>query len=214
MLPGSTYHLFNHGNGRENLFAEHKNYDFFLNRLSLHVLPIAFVYAYCLMPNHFHLLLKIKEQKILTEYFRQLEESRVRQLIGSIEVSLPALKLDEFELIRKISRSFSNCFNSYTQAFNKMYKRRGSLFMPNMKTEEIFNNDSFRRVVRYIHTNPVHHGFVKKIDKWPHSSYRLFLNNSSAKLKTDHVFKVFDGLDNFIKYHEDPYNHEQKWFDI
>ena len=71
MLPGSTYHLFNHANGRENLFLEPKNYDFFLGRLSLHVLPIAHIYAYCLLPNHFHLLLKIRDQQELTTYFHQ-----------------------------------------------------------------------------------------------------------------------------------------------
>jgi putative transposase len=69
MLPGCTYHLFNHANGWENLFKEHKNYDFFLERLSLHVLPVAHIYAYCLMPNHFHLLLKIREENELIQYF-------------------------------------------------------------------------------------------------------------------------------------------------
>ncbi len=199
MVPGATYHLFNHANGRENLFAEPRNYNFFLDRLSLHVLPVASVYAYCLMPNHFHLLIKIKEPGVLTDHFRQLKERRMLEKSGNKMISEP---ITDRELVRKISQPFSNLFNSYTQAFNKMYGRRGSLFIPNMKTEEIFEDASFCKVVHYIHANPVHHGFVKRIDNWPHSSYRLFLSKSPTKLERDYVVKVFGGLDNFIKYHE------------
>jgi putative transposase len=53
MVPGSHYHIYNHANGRENLFIEVKNYNFFLERISTYVLPFLNLHAYCLFPNHF-----------------------------------------------------------------------------------------------------------------------------------------------------------------
>ena len=172
MLPGSTYHLFNHANGRENLFLEPKNYDFFLGRLSLHVLPIAHIYAYCLLPNHFHLLLKIRDEQELTTYFHQKDFNT--ESVSDLLPQTTVKQINAEVLNKKISKSFSNLFNSYTQAFNKMYERRGSLFIPNMKREEVNNDGSFCKVVHYIHANPVHHQFVKTLDKWPHSSSSYF----------------------------------------
>ncbi len=213
MFPDSTYHLFNHANGWENLFEQEKNYAFFLGRLSLHVLPVAHIYAYCLMPNHFHLMVKIRDATALKEHFRQLKEKQLTEKAGHISVSVPEEDISEAVLIRKISRPFSNCFNSYTQAFNKMYKRMGSLFMPNMKTQEIFDDVSFCRVVQYIHTNPVHHGFVKNINGWPHSSYNIFLSKKPTKLEREYVLKIFGGYEGFVKYHEQPIDPKNKWVD-
>lgn len=211
MLPGTTYHLFNHANGRENLFSEPKNYDFFLGRLSMHVLPVAHLYAYCLMPNHFHLLIKIRTEDELTKYFKSKTE-----LIATSSGTLtekPGNEINGEVLIKKISKSFSNLFNSYSQAYNKMYDRKGSLFIPNMKRKEVNNDASFCKVVHYIHANPVHHQFVKSINEWPHSSYQTFLSKESTNLDRAYVLNIFGGLEGFIKYHEQPIDAKNKFID-
>ena len=61
---------------RNDIFFDNKDRDDFLNRLSMLVEEDAFeVYAWALMPNHFHLLLKTKNRplsssmkKLLTGY--------------------------------------------------------------------------------------------------------------------------------------------------
>lgn len=53
---GQYYHIYNHANGDDNLFREAKNYPFFLQKYHQHISPIAETIAWCLMPNHFHLL--------------------------------------------------------------------------------------------------------------------------------------------------------------
>lgn len=55
------YHIFNRANGSEVLFKEKKNYYFFLEKYRQHITPIADTLAYCLMPNHFHFLVYLKE---------------------------------------------------------------------------------------------------------------------------------------------------------
>ncbi len=66
---GITYHVFNRANNYENLFIEEKNYSYFIKLMSKYLLPIADIYAYCLMPNHFHFVLKIKSVDELPAQF-------------------------------------------------------------------------------------------------------------------------------------------------
>ena len=54
------YHIYNRGNNRENLFKQDRNYRYFLKLYAKHIEPIADTFAYCLLPNHFHLLVRIK----------------------------------------------------------------------------------------------------------------------------------------------------------
>ena len=65
---GCYYHIFNRGINRENIFVEEDNYRYFRELFTNHILPIANLYAYCLLPNHFHLLLQIKAEKDLTGF--------------------------------------------------------------------------------------------------------------------------------------------------
>lgn len=59
---GYFYHIYNRGNNKENLFLEEDNYVYFLNLISKYLLPVSDTYSYCLLKNHFHILLKIKEE--------------------------------------------------------------------------------------------------------------------------------------------------------
>ena len=100
MESGQSYHIYNHANGMENIFREEENYRFFLQQYPKYLANVVDTYAYCLMPNHFHSLVGIKE-------------------IGRIAITFP-----KFETLEKfIPKRFSNFFSSYTRAFNKMYEQ-------------------------------------------------------------------------------------------
>ena len=58
-LPGYYYHIYNRSVEGVLLFREKKNYRFFLNKLQRYLLPSVKILAYCLMPNHYHLLVKV-----------------------------------------------------------------------------------------------------------------------------------------------------------
>ncbi|HIP34210.1 MAG TPA: transposase [Crocinitomix sp.] len=96
------YHIYNRGNNKENIFIETQNYIYFLKLMTKHLLPIASIYSYCLLSNHFHIVLRIKDENHLPE----------KMQIGKTKIHQP----------------FSNMFNAYTKAINKKYKRQGSLF--------------------------------------------------------------------------------------
>jgi len=61
--PGKYYHIYNRGNNGENLFIVERNYAYFLNLYARHIEPVAETFAYCLLRNHFHLLVRIREQR-------------------------------------------------------------------------------------------------------------------------------------------------------
>ncbi|NVK85693.1 MAG: transposase [Cytophagia bacterium] len=54
--PNRLYHIYNRGNRRIPIFYQQRNYQYFLSKIQKHICPYANVMAYCLMPNHFHLL--------------------------------------------------------------------------------------------------------------------------------------------------------------
>ena len=63
--PSKYYHIYNHANRFENIFINDENFRFFLEKYQLYLLSVADTLAYCLMPNHFHLLIKIKIEEEL-----------------------------------------------------------------------------------------------------------------------------------------------------
>ncbi|MEM9776697.1 MAG: transposase, partial [Chloroflexota bacterium] len=60
LIPGYYYHIYNRGNNGENIFIEAKNYSYFLRLYIKHIELVAFTYAYCLLRNHFHFLVRVK----------------------------------------------------------------------------------------------------------------------------------------------------------
>jgi putative transposase len=65
---GKYYHIYNRGNNGENLFNSSENYLRFLNLYEKYIDTVAETYAWCLMKNHFHLLVRIKEVEEIGYY--------------------------------------------------------------------------------------------------------------------------------------------------
>ncbi len=56
------YHIFNRGNNKQPIFLDNDNYSHFLKLVKKHILPVADIYSYCLLNNHFHFLVRIKDK--------------------------------------------------------------------------------------------------------------------------------------------------------
>jgi len=55
------YHIYNRGNNSEKIFFNNRNYIYFQEKLQHHFNSLTDILAYCLMPNHFHLLTYIRQ---------------------------------------------------------------------------------------------------------------------------------------------------------
>jgi len=179
--PGVYYHIYNRGNNRENLFHEERNYRHFLRLYACHVHPVSDTFAYCLMPNHFHLLVRIRETP----------RTQTSQVSETCEVLTS----------RQASQPFSNFFNAYTKAVNKAYGRTGSLFEERFGRIPVTSDRYFAQLVFYIHFNPQKHGFVSDFRDWPWSSYPAFRAGSETRLDRDTVLAWFGNAAEFEAFH-------------
>ena len=178
LQPGCYYHIFNRGNNRENIFIEARNYDYFMNLYARYIEPLADTYAYCLMRNHFHFLVRIRE------------EDETLKVSKTFRVSIDA------------SHAFSNLFNAYAKAINKAHDRTGSLFEHPFGRLQIDSNDHFTRLIVYIHQNPQKHGFVKDFRQWPYSSYRALISSLATFLKRQEILEWIGGREGFVNLHQ------------
>lgn len=171
---GQYYHVYNRGNNGENIFIEERNYNYFLEKFKKYILPIADVYAYCLLKNHFHIVLRIKDKINLPEKFKE-----------------------------KIHLPFSNLFNSYSKSINKAYDRTGSLFQEHLQRNRIENEKYLRQLILYVHLNPVKHKFSKDFQSYRHSSYRSYLSDKQSSIDREFILELFNDLENFIFCHDE-----------
>ena len=179
LLPEKYYHIYNRAIGSEQLFKTPDNYQYFLKKYQLYIPKVVDTLAYCLMPNHFHFLVKIKDENTVQK----------------------ALDLPEQEPSAIVSKQFSKLFSCYTQSFNKVNRRMGSLFIANFKRKLISDENYLSQVIFYIHNNPVHHGFKKCIDDWPYSSYLELLSSTPTFLDREELLAWFGGQAAFIEFH-------------
>jgi len=183
------YHVFNRTINKELLFKEAENYSFFLKQLKKYVVPVADVFAYCLIPNHFHLVVRIKNESELKNYFSEKLAKK-----NPSEGSKPSEGL--------VSLQFGHLFNSYTQAYNKKYNRSGSLFNPRFKRKLISTNEYLKQVITYVHLNPFSHEVCDDFKNYPHSSYNGIISVKPTLLQRSEVIELFDDLENFKHVHQ------------
>ena len=62
------YHIYNRGNNYGNVFFEEENYRFFLEKFKFYISPYTKIYAYCLLPDHFHFLLKVTDEEVIKKF--------------------------------------------------------------------------------------------------------------------------------------------------
>lgn len=185
---GGIYNVFNQGNNRRKVFFKRENYLFFLKKIRQFVLPYADILAWCLMPNHFHLMIYLsgdegsggpngEENDCATG-----EENDSRGATGSRTPT-------------DLNHSIGILLASYTRAINIQEKSSGSLFRKGTKAVCLNEVDgvspswqavegAFRMNVNvpewqypqicfdYIHNNPVSAGLVGEPEDWEFSSFR------------------------------------------
>ncbi|WP_235297613.1 hypothetical protein [Portibacter marinus] len=184
---GKFYHVFNRTNNSEILFREEMNRYYFIKLCKEKLKGIIDVYAIALLRNHFHFAIKIRSEEGIVNYLNSID---IKKLTTTQHQFLE--KLGEDGIVhRLISGQFSKVFNSYSQAFNKKYKREGHLFHAPYKRSMIYSDNHLSQLICYIHFNSVNHGVVKNLteDRW--STYPYLLKDRGAK----HIFRGFVNAD-------------------
>lgn len=186
---GNLYHIYNQGNNRQKIFFSRENYLFFLNKIKAHILPHADIVAWCLMPNHFHLMVYVHDLEI---------EVNSSEGVGSSEGVTPS---DALTKTRTLNESIGILLRSYTRAINKQENSTGSVFRKETKAECLTNANGItpsfygshinvripekeypQACFNYIHQNPVKANLVKLPEEWEFSSYPDYSGMRDGKL--------------------------------
>lgn len=211
LLYDSYYHIYNRGVNRENIFIEERNYDLFLKLLEKHLLPVVDLVAYCMLRNHFHVLVRVKSEEAI-------------KTLRVCSINNPDTKRECFpneqpdQSVKPLGSShvsdrFSNFFNAYAKTINKAYGRTGSLFQHPFGRVPITTDKQFWNVIAYIHQNPQKHGFVKDFRDWKYSSYGVILNEKPNGINRQELMKWFGGRENYLSLHNQWVTDAQaKWF--
>lgn len=181
---GQIYHLYNQGNYQERIFFQKANFYYFLKKIENHVCPFADVLAWCLMPNHFYLIIAL--QNLETSHpeitYRQLTENEDISVIKNLKPP------SQYQL----NNSIATMLRSYTRAINIQQERTGSLFREDTKAIWLGSFDGEKRkyqnrtrvgkvdsnldesylqtCFQYIHNNPVKARLAEQITDWEFSS--------------------------------------------
>ncbi|MCB0534500.1 MAG: transposase [Saprospiraceae bacterium] len=163
LIENHIFHVYNRGNNKQPIFFKPDNYLFFLKKIRKHLLPVCEILAYCLMPNHFHLLIQA--------------DSRSVALANPENTRMPT---------QKFSRGLQTLLSSYSKAIQIQEKLTGSLFQQRTKAKQVSSEWSWEDYslicFRYILHNPVAAGLVNSPDDWEYSSCRDFAGIRSGTL--------------------------------
>lgn len=165
---GCVYHIYNRGHNYNKVFFRNGDYHLFLEKLDKYLSGFCSVYAYVLIPNHYHLLLRVK---------------------------------DEIEK-KAFSKQFLKFILSYSNHINWRENRKGNLFLSRFRRIKVENEHYLKRLVFYIHYNPVKHEICEDFSRYYYSSYNAYLSDKFTKISRDEVLNYFGGIEEFLEYHK------------
>ncbi|MFT7032358.1 MAG: putative transposase [Cyclobacteriaceae bacterium] len=160
---GKIYHIYNRGNNSQRIFFNRENYIFFLQKIRKYLLPVSDILAYCLMSNHFHLLIHMPDtHQLATSHPMGASSHWGKPIRDAIAIIL----------------------RSYTQAINTKNKWTGSLFQSRTKSKSTHEfDDSYAfTYFHYIHQSPAKSKLVKKMEDWEFSSYQDYSGKRNGSL--------------------------------
>jgi len=192
------YHLVFKSIGGLLLFQNDLNRTFFLQRFSFYLAPVFISKAYCQLNNHVHLIIQVKQLEFLLQSIVAIPEETktvsMKKLLQDIES--PTL-LDEM-----IERQVNRFMVSYTNSYNKAYKRAGGLFQSPFRRSAITGETHLQQAIIYTHANAQKHGLTADYRTYQHSSYFEIVSGKYRFVDGLSVVNFFGGIKNFIEQHQ------------
>lgn len=192
---GYFYHIYNRGAGKADLFYSEKDYLKFIEKYFFYLFVSVETYAYCLLKNHFHFLIRVRT-------FNEQEE-----IFQFVKANYPEGTFygDQFNTPKPFyaSKQLSHLMNSYTKSLNLRIDRTGTLVESTFKRKRVVDESNFNHLACYIHRNPIHHKIRAGYSDYPYSLYNQILNEGKTFLEKGRLLDQFGGRQNFIEAHRE-----------
>ena len=158
--PGALHHIIIRGIERRTIFEDNRDREDFLERLDGLVREtVTPCYAWALMPNHVHLLLRT----------------------GTVPIA---------SIMRRL-------LTGYAVRYNKRHQRHGHLFQNRYKSILCEEDSYLRRLVAYIHLNPLRSGILENVaalNHFPFTGHSVLMGTTERPWQdTEYVLKSFGG---------------------
>jgi REP element-mobilizing transposase RayT len=153
-------------------------------------LYFAEVLGFCLMGNHFHLLVKMVPDSDFSDYDIA---KRVKRYYGP-DYKPPAGQLPLLRLkLANLSEFVRDIKVNFARYYNRRHNRRGYFWGDRFKSVIVDRGETLVNCLAYIDLNPLRAGMVKQPEKyrWNSIGYHLQTNNRDNFLSTDFGFKEF-----------------------
>lgn len=160
--PNEFYHIYNRGNQQQIIFFSDDNYRYFLRKVRKELLSLCEIIAYCLMPNHYHFLIRVK--------------------MNSSDSITDILTTSQIGKIDPLARKIGTLQSSYTRAIQKERNFSGSLFQQKAKAKHLDDPHHLFNCFHYIHQNPWKAKIVKEMGHWLYSSYADYCGERKGSL--------------------------------
>lgn len=188
------FHVYNRTNNNELLFRSDHNRNFFLSRYRKYISYLADTFCWCLLSNHFHFLLRIKEEKIIRDYLNQ-------KAVKDRTILEKRFLENQINCSELVESAFKRMFQSYALAFNKCYRRKGNLFYKPFKRVFVNRESHFTQAIIYIHANPLKHGLTDNFENYKWSSWNSIMYDSKSSLAREELFQWFGGKEMMLQTH-------------
>ena len=158
IAPGGYYHAYNRAVEKRTIFYSEKDYEYFINKaLFFKDKTGVKILAYCVLPNHWHFLLKEPKTTL-------------------------GVETDPQGRLSQISLFLSLLANSYTRYFNTNKEHSGRIFQDTFKLKFVEDDNYLRVLIRYINLNHIKHKITKKPADWFYTSHNNYINQAKFGL--------------------------------
>ncbi|HRS53544.1 MAG TPA: hypothetical protein P5250_02415 [Bacteroidales bacterium] len=174
-MPDKYFHIYHKVENGRNLFPTEEYKNIFFNALNKIINPYAKIIGYCLLPDHYHLLIKVKSQLYQKNGFPNIGQ-----------------------LLTYYLRRF---IRNYNQFVNTQEKKKGKLLSALPYITPIKDNEQMKEILVGIHLNPVYHNITEDPGIYQWSSFQPFLKQNNDNLPCEEVLNYYGGKQKFIDYH-------------
>ncbi len=178
IVGGNYYHILK--KSEVNLFYSQANYQYFMRRYAYYLNDISETIAFCLLPNHFHILFRAPE--IITIKGEYIDHpSDIGHFIS--------------DGIRKFFANYSNF----------IMKQEGLIDPPldaNFFRVQIDEDTQLKELLVFIHKNGTYHNVNDDYSTYPNSSFQNYFSNHKSLIGKETAFSLFDSREQFIELHQ------------
>lgn len=220
------YHVYNRSIDKKPMFCNDGNYEFFMKQYYKYLSPVVDTYVYCLLGNHFHMMIRVRPQEQMPIELTSASTNTVDKLVSgerfdnfAIDADSKVVKSNPLQYETRlpatksthdiVSHQFRKFFQSYAMAFNIQQNRIGTLFQTPFKRGLVDDDIYLTTLIYYIHANPQSHGLINDFRKWKWSSYNTVLNDEPSILKKQEILDWLGGKDKYEQYHSEKHEMTQ-----